>query len=251
MLTPAQFSKLTPVVNAAWAHHCARRGLDPHRKKANGYRDWYEDAIVRAIGKNSTAEIRNPAEFGQVLLAFAEIGDNEALVRDLAADEENRHRWVLRMMAVDLSFLRCEKIDWEYVRSVYGHAKLPPGEFDDCPAGLLSKVIAMLDVQIQRECARYGFSKHHLPRRAAASIAKIPHHASSALGQKMVAVIQTVASANGLPVPELVRWHDSLVRQAEAELKALRLVQDAPMERDPAHASVTTDESDPGGDVQF
>lgn len=251
MLTPAQFSKLTPVVNAAWAHHCAQRGIDPHKKKAGGYRDWYEDVLVRAIGKNSTAEIRNAAEFGQVLLAFAEIGDNEALIRDLAADEENRHRWVLRMLAVDLSFLRCEVVTWEYVRSIFGQSKLPPGEFDDCPAAILHKVIAMLDVQIQRECRRYGFSKHHLPRRAAHAISRSPHHASAALSQKMVAVIQTVASANGFPVPELVRWHDSMVRKAEAELKSMRRVQDAPMEHDPAHASTILDTTSASGDVPF
>ena len=251
MLTPAQFSKLNPVLNAAWAHHCAKRGLDPHKKKANGHRDWYEDVLVRAIGKNSTAEIRNPTEFGKALLAFAEIADNEALIRDLAADEENCHRWVLRMMAVDLSFLRCEVVTWDYVRSIFGQSRLPPGEFDDCPAAILHKVIAMLDVQIQRECRRYGFSKHHLPRRAAHTISRSPHHASAALSQKMVAVIQTVASANGFPVPELVRWHDSLLRQAESELKSMRRVQDAPMEHNPAHASVTGSTTAIQGDIPF
>lgn len=251
MLTPAQFSKLTPVVNAAWAHHCAKREIDAHKKKANGYRDWYEDVLVRAIGKNSTAEIHNAAEFGQVLLAFAEIGDNEVLIRDLAVDEENRHRWVLRMMAVDLSFLRCEVVTWEYVRGIYGQSKLPPGEFDDCPAAILHKVIAMLDVQIQRECHRYGFSKHHLPRRASQTIARSPHSASAALSQKMVAVIQTVASANGFQVPELVRWHDSLLRQAEGELKAMRRAHDAPLEHDPAHASSTASTTAAHGDIPF
>lgn len=251
MLTPAQFSKLTPLVNAAWAHHCARRGLDPHKKKANGYRTWYETVLAKGAGVQSTADIRKPAQFGQVLLAFAVEADDETLIRDLAQDEENRHRWVLRMMAVDLSFLRCEEVTWEYVRAIYGQSKLPPGEFDDCPAELLKKVIAMLDVQIQRECKRYGFSKHHLPRRASATIARSPHHASEALSKKMVAVIQTVASANGFPVPELVRWHDSLLRKAEGELKAIRAVQDRPMEPDPAHASTTIDTTSAAGDVPF
>lgn len=251
MLTPAQFSKLTPVVAAAWAHHCAQRGIDQHKKKANGYRDWYEDAIVHAIGKNSTAEIRNPAEFGKVLLAFAEIADDEVIIRDLAADEENRNRWVLRMMAVDLSFLRCEVFTWQNVREIYGQSKLPPGEFDDCPAAHLLKIIAMLDIAIQRECRRYGISKHHLPRRASAKLAHMPHHAGAALQQKMLAVLHTVASANGFPVPELVRWHDSMVRAADAELKAIRAVQDIPQEHDPAHASVTTSTTATQGEIPF
>ena len=251
MLSPAQFSKIVPVMAAAWSHHCAQRGLDQHKKKANNYRYWYEDVLVHAIGKNSTADIRNPAEFGKALLAFAEIADDEVLIRDLAADEENRYRWTLRMMAVDLSFLRCEIVTWDYVRSIYGQSNLPPGEFDDCPAAILQKVIAMLDVQIQRECKRYGFSKHHLPRRASATISRTPHHASAALQQKMVAVISTVASANGFPVPELVRWHDSLVRKAEGELKAMRRVQDRPLEHDPAHASITTSTTVAQGDCPF
>lgn len=248
MLTPAQFSKLTPVVAAAWAHHCARSGIDPHKKKANGYRDWYEDVIVRAIGKNSTAEIRNPAEFGKVLLAFAEIADDESLIRDLAADEENRNRWVLRMMAVDLSFLRCEEVSWEYVRSIFGQAKLPPGEFDDCPAPSLLKVIAILDVQIQRECRRYGISKHHLPRRASANLARMPH-AGDALQQKMLAVLNLVAAANGYAVPDLVKWHDQMVRAAGAELRAIRRVEARPLEHDPSHASVSTDSTQ--GEIPF
>ncbi len=251
MLTPAQFSKLTPVVAAAWAHHCAQRGIDSHKKKANAYRDWYEDVLVRSVGFNSTAQIRTPADFGKALLGFAEIADDESLIRDLAADEENRNRWVLRMMAVDLSFLRCEEISWEYVRGIFGQSKLPPGEFDDCPAPVLLKVIAMLDVAIQRECRRYGISKHHLPRRASHVIAHSPHHASAALQQKMIAVIQTVASANGFPVPELVRWHDSLVRKADGELRAMRHIEARPMEPDPAHASVTTSNTAIQGDIPF
>ena len=251
MLTPAQFSKLTPVVAAAWAHHCAQRGIDPHKKKVNGYRDWYEDVLVRSVGFNSTAQIRTPADFGKALLGFAEIADDESLIRDLAADEENRNRWVLRMMAVDLSFLRCEEVTWEYIRGIFGQSKLPPGEFDDCPAPVLLKVIAMLDVAIQRECRRYGISKHHLPRRATAALAHMPHHAGDALQKKMLAVISTVASANGFPVPELVRWHDSLVRKAEGELKAMRRVQDAPLEHDPAHSSVTASTTATQGDIPF
>ena len=251
MLTPAQFSKLTPVVASAWAHHCAQIGADPHKKKANNYRDWYEKIIVRAIGKNSTGEIRKPSEFGEVLLAFAEIAADEVLIRDLAADEENRHRWVLRMMAVDLSFLRCEVVTWDYVRSIYGQSKLPPGEFDDCPAALLKKIIAMLDVQIQRECSRYGVSKHHLPRRAAATIAHSPHHASSALQQKMLSVLNTVASANGYSVPDLVAWHDKQVAAAEAELKAMRRVQDRPLEHDQTHTSTTLSTTATQGDIPF
>jgi hypothetical protein len=249
VLTPAQFSKLTPVVAAAWAHHCAQRCLDPHKKKANGYRDWYEDAIVHSIGKNSTGEIRNASEFGKVLLAFAEIADDEHLIRDLAADEEHRNRWALRMMAVDLSFLRCEEVGWEYVRHIYGQSKLPPGEFLDCPAAILLKVIAMLDIQIQRECTRYGFSKHHLPRRASASMARLPHHAGASLQQKMLAVLQTVASANGYTVPQLVTWHDKMVASANAELRAIRNVESRPLEPDPAHASISTDSTQ--GEIPF
>lgn len=241
MLTPAQFSKLTPVINAAWAHHCAQRGLDPHKKKANNYRDWYEDILVKSIGFSSTADIRKPAQFGEALLAFAEIADDETLIRDLAADEENRHRWTLRMMTVDLSFLRCENVTWDYVRAIYGQSKLPPGNFDDCPAELLRKIIAILDIQIQRECRRYGISKHHLPRRASATIAHSPHHASVALQQKMLAVLNTVATANGYAVPALVTWHDKMLRDAEAELRAIRRVESRPLEPDPSRSSTTTD----------
>lgn len=249
MLTPAQFSKLTPVVAAAWAHHCAQRGIDPHKKKANGYRDWYEDVLVRSVGFNSTAQIRTPADFGKALLGFAEIADDESLIRDLAADEENRNRWVLRMMAVDLSFLRCEEVTWEYVRGIFGQAHLPPGEFDDCPAPVLLKVIAMLDVAIQRECRRYGISKHHLPRRATAAMAHMPHHAGDALQQKMLAVLHLVAAANGYAVPDLVKWHDQMVRDAGAELRSIRRVEARPMEHDPSHASVSTDSTQ--GEIPF
>lgn len=251
MLTPGQFSKLTPIVAAAWAHHCARRGLDLHKKKANGYRDWYEDVLVKSVGFNTTAQIRTPADFGRALLGFAEIAGDESLVRDLAADEENRNRWVLRMMAVDLSFLRCEEVTWDYVRGIYGQAKLPGGDFDDCPAPALLKVIAMLDVAIQRECHRYGISKHHLPRRASAALARMPHHAGAALQQKMLAVLDLVAAANGYHVPDLVKWHDGMVHAAGTELRAIRRVEARPMEHDPRHASTTTDATSAQGEIPF
>ena len=251
MLSPAQFSKLTPVIAAAWAHHCAQRGLDQHKKKANAYREWYEDILVKSVGFNSTAEIRSPADFGKALLAFAEIADDEHLIRDLAADEENRNRWVLRMMAVDLSFLCCEEVTWDYVRGIYGQSKLPPGEFDDCPAAFLLKIIAMLDIAIQRECRRYKISKHHLPRRASAAMSHMPAIASAALQSKMLSTINVIAAANGYPVPDLVSWHDKMLAAASKEMKAIRNVQDRPLEHDPAHASITTSTTDAQGDCPF
>lgn len=240
MLSPGQFAKLNPVVASAWAHHCAQRGFDPQKKKANGYRDWYEDVLVKSVGVNSTASIRTASEFGKALLAFAEIAQDERLARDLAQDEENRNRWVLRMLVVDLSFLRCDEITWEYVRGIYGQSKLPPGDFDDCPAALLLKVIAMLDVQIQRECKHYGISKHHLPRRA-----------SKRQQPQMLDVLNTVASANGYTVPDLVAWHDKMARDADAEMKRLRNIAAHPQTPDPAHASTTTDTTTTQGDCPF
>jgi hypothetical protein len=247
VLTPAQFSKLTPLVSTAWAARCRQRGLDPSRKKANRYREWYEEVLFKAIGRTSTADVRNAAEFGRVLLAFAEISDNENLVRDLAADEENRNRWVLRMLAVDLSFLRCERVGWDYVRGIYEHSQLPPGEFDDCPANLLLKVIAMLDTQIRRECDHYGISKHHLPRRAGAALARMPHHAAAALQEKMLHVLHVVAAHNGHDVPALVRWHDKMLAEAEADHRARR----RSLTGHPEDHSVTTDSTSAQGEIPF
>ena len=249
MLSNAQFGKLTPVVTAAWAHHCAQRGIDPSKKKANGYRDWYEQIIFDAIHKSSTADIRSASEFGKVLLEFAQVSGDEAVIRDLAADEEHRNRYVLRMMAVDLSFLRCEVTDWEYIRLIYGQSKLPPGEFEDCPASVLLKVIAMIDIQIQRECTRYGISKHHLPRRACASIAKLPHHKAAKIEEKMLEAIRLVAIANGHQINKLCGWHDKLLAAAEDELQARRTDEDQPLELE--HSTVTTDATSTQGDIPF
>ena len=218
MFTHAQLSRLSPVVQDAWERHCDQNDLNPHRKASNGYRAWYEGILEDATGKTSTKALAGAKDFGKVLLAFAQAAGDERLVRDLAADEEHRNRWVLRMLVVDLSFLRGEEISWEYVRAMYGQSKLPPGDFDDCPADMLLVVIQMLDTQVRRECGRMEIRPCELPRRAAANkgFDGSDHRAAAR------AHSARLAGLRGFSPDAYAAWHGGLIKSANAELWALR-----------------------------
>ena len=79
----------------------------------------------------------------------------------------------------------------------------------------------------------------------------MPAIASAALQSKMLSTINVIAAANGYPVPDLVSWHDKMLAAASKEMKAIRNVQDRPLEHDPAHASITTSTTDAQGDCPF
>lgn len=243
MFTTNQLSRLSPVVAKAWERHCDQNDLDPHRKASNGYRAWYEGILEEATGKTTTKDLSGARDFGEVLLAFAQASGDERLIRDLAEDEEHRHRWVLRMLAVDISYLRGEVVGWEYVRALYGQSKLPPGEFEDCPADLLKKVIQMLDTQIRRECSRAEIRPCELPRRAKANPGRLKEHLHASR-----TFARALASARGLTAESLLAWHDDLVKSAEKELWALR--NQAASATDPQR-SFSFDDSNPQGDCPF
>lgn len=217
MFTTAQLSRLSPVVQDAWERHCDQNDLNPHRKESNGHRAWYEGILKRATGKTTTKELAGARDFGKVLLAFAEEAGDDRLVRDLAADEENRNRWVLRMLSVDLSFLRGEEVSWEYVRAIYGQSKLPPGDFDDCPAKMLLTVVQMLDTQIRRECGRIDIRPCEIPRRAKDNPGRFGEHLNAARAH-----IVRLACIRGLTPDALNAWHNGLLAAAEAHLWEIR-----------------------------
>ena len=223
MFTHAQLSRLSPVVQEAWERHCDQNDFDPHRKASNGYRAWYEGILEDATGKTSTKVLAGAKDFGKVLLAFAQAAGDERLIRDLAEDEEHRHRWVLRMLCCDLSYLRGDVVGWEYVRSIYGQSKLPPGDFEDCPADLLIRVIAMLDTQIRRECRRRDLAPIQIPRRAKAAATNAAHAGKRAeILDAMRDGLDKIAREQGLHPDGLLSWYEALLKYAAIELAQRR-----------------------------
>ena len=222
MFSTEQLSKLSPVIATAWKRHCDQNDLDPHRKASNNYRGWYEAILTDSVGATSTKELSGAKDFGKVLLAFAVEAGDESLIRDLAEDEEHRHRWVLRMLACDLSFLRVEVVGWEYVRSIYGQSKLPPGDFDDCPAEMLQRVIQMLDTQIRRECKRIGIAPIQIPRRAENACRGARESKKVEIMLACGEAVSTIAAASGTTPDEILLWYNGLCREAKIELAKQR-----------------------------
>lgn len=245
MFTHAQHTRLSPVVADAWERYCDQNDLDPHRKASNGYRAWYEGILEEATGKTTTKDLGGARDFGKVMLAFAQAAGDERLIRDLAVDEEHRHRWVLRMLSIDLSFLRGEVVGWEYLRAIYGQSKLPPGDFNDCPAAKLLSVVQMLDTQIRRECSRLDIRPCELPRRAAANTG----HDAAEHRAAACAHVARLARLRGLAPEALGAWHAGLVKAAQADLWALRNAAAAATTE--TQRSFTFDDSTPQGDCPF
>ena len=222
MFTTAQLSKLSPVIATAWERHCDQNDLDPHRKASNNYRGWYEAILTDAVGATSTKELSGAKDFGKVLLAFAVEAGDEAAILDLAEDEEHRHRWVLRMLACDLSLLRLNVVGWEYIRGIYGQSKLPPGDFSDCPAEMLAKVIQMLDTQIRRECKRRGIAPIQIPRRAENACRGARESKKVEIMSACGEAVAALADARGTSPDELLLWYNGLCREAQIDLAKQR-----------------------------
>ena len=147
-LSIPQQIKYRPVVRNAWLRHCLTWDLD-HKDKA-AERAWYEQELFKAAGVRSTKDLRvNADEFGRLLLHFASLAQDRALVGQLATEDERRVQWLIRRCLDELTFLECRAVEWSYAVATFRHMKLPL-TIEETPLPYLHKVFNALDTQVRR-----------------------------------------------------------------------------------------------------
>lgn len=166
--TRAQQGKYRPVVKAAWVRECGLTGLAPNDKAA--YNRWYRRELLAAADVYSTKQCNAVKDFDKVMLHFAILAEDEFWMRRLAQADERRVRHHLRRYMRDLEYLEKRRVDWAYVKSIYGQSQLPPGDMKDCPAEYLLKVLQMLDTHVRRVARDMEIRPMDLPSRSAAAV---------------------------------------------------------------------------------
>lgn len=147
-LSVPQQIKFRPVVRAAWLCHCLIWNLDHKDRKAE--RAWYEKELFSATGVHSTTELHaTPDNYHDLLLHFATLAQDHALISQLATEDERRMRWLIQRCLDELSFLECRLVEWSYAVATFHQMKLPL-TLAETPLPYLEKVFMALDTHVRQ-----------------------------------------------------------------------------------------------------
>lgn len=153
-LSVAQQVTFRPIVRAAWLRNCLVWNHDHKDRKAE--RAWYEKELFSATGVHSTTELDASADtFHDLLLHFATLAQDRALICRLATENERRVRWLIQRCLAELSFLECRSVEWSYAVATFNHMRLPL-KIDDTPRPYLEKVFMALDTHVRRTLDVYN-----------------------------------------------------------------------------------------------
>ena len=149
--SPAQQAIYRPLVERAWRADCARTGCSP---EADGAREtWYRRQLNEVCGVFTTRELNGAEDLDRLLIHFAGIAGDEAMLIHATRSHERRVLYVIRQKIGDLARLEGREVTWDYVRAIYAQMNrhhLLPERISDCPADLLRKVIQALDKHVRR-----------------------------------------------------------------------------------------------------
>jgi hypothetical protein len=159
-LSNGQRYKYFELFTDAWAAHAKREGIDPKSRAA--MEQWRHRVNVSATGHFSTKSMNRTSDFDDVMLELAITANHEGWIDRLSRSDERRIMFIIRFFIQDLEYLEKQKIEWNYVRGICKQMNLPE-DIRNCPAELLRKVIAAIDIHIHRLMKRQGIEKHELP----------------------------------------------------------------------------------------
>ena len=165
------FKLYRPLVQRAWLAECEKSATDPKNKTA--YEAWYRAELMGSeLHVKSTTQCNNTSDFDALMLHFAIIVNDDALMGRYSSGSERRLKHVITEAMADLSWLLKEPFTWDYARAIYKQSKMLPKKMADAPAWQLYKCNQMLDEYIQRTCRQYGIRRRDVPalRKAGRSV---------------------------------------------------------------------------------
>ncbi|MFA7256931.1 MAG: hypothetical protein WC047_05095 [Kiritimatiellales bacterium] len=89
MLTPRQQSKYRPLVERAWQAECSRAGQSPGIDHA--HETWYRQQLLDACGIYSTKQADPVNDYDALMLHFAILAGDQALIDYFSRAAERRH----------------------------------------------------------------------------------------------------------------------------------------------------------------
>lgn len=150
-MSPAQTALFWRVEKTAWERYakgCGIRTSDTAEHDA-----WrHEQLSLATEGKiASTKDVRTQRQYEAVMVHFAALAGDDALVEKFTSGPEQRNAWLIRQKLVLLSWQTGLDHTWEYARGIFVQMRLPDTLLD-CPAELASNVQIALDTQFRRNC---------------------------------------------------------------------------------------------------
>jgi len=94
MLTNRQQSKYRPLVARAWQVECLRSGCHPDLDGAR--ESWYRRQLLDACGIYTTKQAHPVKDYDKIMLHFASIAGDEALIDYFSRASERRHLFLIR-----------------------------------------------------------------------------------------------------------------------------------------------------------
>lgn len=178
-----QYKHYRPLVARAWLAECERSGFSPNDKAAR--EDWYRAELLSSeIHVTSTKQCNQTSDFDKLMLHFAILVNDDALIERFTRGGERRLEHVMQEALDDLSWLHKSTITWDYVRAIHAQSKRSkatgkkeyfpavPERLEDCPPYVLFKLNQFLEEYIQRICKGYRIRRREVPelRRAGRSL---------------------------------------------------------------------------------
>jgi hypothetical protein len=143
MLNGKQNAKYRPLVNQAWAAHCARNMVCIEDRPARDA--WYRKALLREFGVDTTKEIRSDEKtFERLCLYFATLAGDQEQIQYWACADERRALWRLQQT------MKNAGVDTAYVRGIARNMNMGDRPIEDLPAELILKLNTAVFIYMKR-----------------------------------------------------------------------------------------------------
>jgi hypothetical protein len=97
MMTRRQNKIYRPLVKRAWLRYCLENDLDETDRPT--HETWYRKQLLDAVRVWTTKQLKTEAEHDAVLLHFAILAGDQAMINRVSGSEERRALWRLRSTA--------------------------------------------------------------------------------------------------------------------------------------------------------
>ncbi len=143
MITPKQQAAFWTLWSKAESENIPR---DADRKQRDTYR---RSVIFRACGKVSLKDINPTRDFDRLMYAVAALSGDYKSMAYWCNASERRTAYMIGECARQIGEIVGEDKGWEYCRSIFAQANLPPA-WMDIPDGLLFATFEMMDTHRRR-----------------------------------------------------------------------------------------------------
>lgn len=152
-MTPAQEAKFWRLFKKAWLAAHERLGVPANSRATQNA--WRHGILFQAAGVRSIRHLDRGEGYDAVMLRLAQEANDAKEIAYWATSTERRLRHMVWETCRAIGQIQGYPAGWDYVRGVCSRAT-PPRDIDDCTAGQLQTLLAILDTHRRRLLRRRG-----------------------------------------------------------------------------------------------